>query len=171
MRALPAILAARPNARAVFVGGEGVSYGPAPPSGSWKARFLDDVADRLPSERVHFVSRVPFPQFVALMQISSAHVYLTYPFVLSWSVLQAMSAGAPVIASRTAPVEEVIEDGVNGRLVDFFDIAGLSRRVVETLADPAGQQAVRAAARQTVRERLDLAGLCLPKWRELLGLT
>ena len=170
MRALPAILAARPNARAVIVGGDGVSYGPSPADGrSWKDIFLAEVADKLPMSRVHFVSRIPFADFLALMQISSAHVYLTYPFVLSWSMLQAMSAGAPVIASRTAPVEEVIEDGVNGRLVEFFDVAGLAHRVIETLANPDDTAALRAAARRTVVEGYDLKRLCLPAWRRLIG--
>jgi glycosyltransferase involved in cell wall biosynthesis len=170
MRALPAILAARPKARAVIVGGDGVSYGPAPPGGgSWRTRFLEEVADRLPMDRVHFVSQIPFADFVSLMQISSAHVYWTYPFVLSWSILQAMSAGAPVIASRTAPVQEVIEDGVNGLLVDFFDVEGLARRVIETLEGSAALGPLRKAARQTIQKHFDLERLCLPKWRALIG--
>ena len=170
MRALPKILAARPRAHAVIVGGAGVSYGPAPANGeSWKDRFFNEVAERLPRERVHFVSRIPFADFVALMQISAAHVYLTYPFVLSWSLLQAMSVGAPVIASKTAPVEEVVEHGVNGVLVDFFDIDGLAERVVEALRRPAAFLPLREAARKTVQERFDLSRRCLPGWRELIG--
>ena len=118
---------------------------------------------------MHFVSRIPFPDFVALMQISSAHVYWTYPFVLSWSLLQAMSVGAPVIASRTPPVCEVIEEGVNGALVDFFDVEGLARRVVEVLETPSAFVGMGEAARRTVRERFDLKRICLPGWRALIG--
>jgi glycosyltransferase involved in cell wall biosynthesis len=170
MRALPAILAARPQARAVIVGGDDTSYG-ARPSGprSWKDIFLDEVKDRLPIDRVHFVSRIPFSLFVSLMQISSAHVYLTYPFVLSWSMLQAMSAGAPLIASSTAPVLEVVRDEVNGALVDFFDVDGLSRRVIDVLAHPEAYRGARTAARETIIQDYDLARVCLPGWLDLIA--
>lgn len=171
MRALPAILAARPKAHAVIVGGDGVSYGSAPSNGqSWKEIFLAQTRDRLPMERVHFVNRIPFPNFVSLMQVAAAHVYLTYPFVLSWSLLQAMSAGAPVIASNTAPVLEVIEDGVNGLVVDFFATERLAQRVIDVLAHPRDYAAMRAAARRTIVENYDLKSLCLPRWLQLLGL-
>ena len=169
MRALPKILAARPKAQVVIVGGEGVSYGAGAPAGdSWKEIFRREVADRLPAERVHFVSRIPFHDLRSLFQITSAHVYLTYPFVLSWSMLQAMSAGAPVIASRTAPVLDVIEDAVNGRLVDFFDVEGLAERVVEALAQPQSFAAMRAAARASIIEMFDLKRVCLPRWTQLV---
>jgi glycosyltransferase involved in cell wall biosynthesis len=123
MRALPAILGARSQARVVIVGGDEVSYGPRPSRGTtWRQILLQELAGRLDVNRVHFVGRVPHARFVELMQVSAAHVYLTYPFVLSWSMLEAMSAGALVIGSRTAPVEEVITDGHNGMLRDFFDV-------------------------------------------------
>jgi len=169
MRALPAILAERPRAQVVIVGDAGVSYGPAPSDGrSWKEIFLAEVRDRLPLDRVHFVSQIPFVDFVSLMQVSSAHVYLTYPFVLSWSVLQAMSAGAPVIASRTAPVVEVIDDGITGILVDFFAVEELAEKVIDMLAHPDDYRAMREAARRSVVERYDLDDVCLPRWLELI---
>ena len=122
MRALPEVLRARPNAQVVIVGGDEVSYGGAPKGAKgWKDTILNEVGDKLDLSRVHFMGKVPYDQFTALMQVSRAHAYLTYPFVLSWSMIEAMSAGAHVIGSRTAPVEEVITDGVNGSLVDFFD--------------------------------------------------
>ncbi len=128
MRALPAVLAARTEAQVVIVGGDEVSYGTAPKGETgWKETILSEVRDRLPMSRVHFMGRVPYGQFVALMQVSRAHAYLSYPFVLSWSMLEAMAAGAHVIASRTAPVEEVIADGRNGTLVDFFDVTRVER--------------------------------------------
>ena len=118
MRTLPAILRARPKGRIVIVGGDTVSYGPAAPSGTtWRHAMLTELAGELDMSRVHFVGRVPHPRFIQLMQVSAAHVYLTYPFVLSWSMLEAMSAGALVIGARTGPVLEVIEDGRNGVLV------------------------------------------------------
>jgi glycosyltransferase involved in cell wall biosynthesis len=169
MRALPAILAARPNARVVIVGGDGVSYGAAPPEGqSWKQIFLEEVRAALPMERVHFVGKIPHADLLSLLQISSAHVYLTYPFVLSWSMLEAMSAGAPVIASRTSPVQEVIEHVMNGILVDFFDTKGLSEAVIDVLANPARYAAMREAARGTIVQKYDLRRVCLPKWMSFI---
>ncbi len=169
MRALPDILAARPTARVVIVGGDGVSYGKAPPSGgSWKSVILDEVRDRLPMDRVHFVGKIPYADLIDLFRISAAHVYLTYPFVLSWSMLDAMSAGALVIGSRTAPVEEVIRHGENGLLVDFFDGPGLTRTVIEALAEPGRHEPLRQAARKTIVETYDMKRLCLPKWLSFL---
>lgn len=164
MRALPRVLKERPLARVVIVGGDGHSYGPAAPNGkSWKQIYLDEVRDRLDLSRVHFVGQLPYAQFVALMQVSRVHAYLTYPFVLSWSMLEAMSVGALVIGSRTAPVQEVIRDGENGRLVDFFDIDGWSRTLIEALTDPRSADPMRHAARQTILDRYDLRRICLPR--------
>jgi glycosyltransferase involved in cell wall biosynthesis len=163
LRALPAVLKARPKARVVIVGGDGVSYGPAPKDGrSWKQTLLDEVGPTLDLSRVHFVGRVPHDQFVRLMQVTAAHAYLSYPFVLSWSMLEAMAAGALVIGSRTSPVEEVIEDGVNGRLVDFFDVAAWSSALIEALENPERFRGMRAKARRTVQDRYDLK-TCLPR--------
>lgn len=163
LRSLPEVLAARPEAQVVIVGGDGVSYGGAPKTGTWKEHFLSEVRDRLDMSRVHFVGKLPYPQFVALMQVSRAHAYLTYPFVLSWSMLEAMAAGAHVVASSTAPVTEVIEDGVNGTLVDFFDVPGWSRSLITALAEPERFAPRRQAARATVLDRYDLHGICLPR--------
>ncbi len=163
LRALPEVLAARPEARVVVVGGEEVSYGRPPPGGeSWKARMLAELGDRLDRPRIHFTGRIPHPAFTALMQVTRVHAYLTYPFVLSWSMVEAMACGALVLGSDTAPVREVIADGVNGRLVPFFDIPGWSAALTEALADPARFAPLRAAARQTALERYDLAR-CLPR--------
>ena len=164
MRALPDVLAARPAAQVVIVGGDEVSYGPAPKDGRrWKDIHLDEVKDRLDLSRVHFLGKVPYPTFVSLMQVSRAHAYLTYPFVLSWSMLESMAAGALVIGSDTAPVREVIRHGENGLLIDFFDIAGWSRTLTEALAEPERFVPLRKAARQTVLERYDLRTICLPQ--------
>lgn len=163
MRALPGVLAARPAAEVVIVGGDGVSYGTRPPGDkTWKEIFLDEVAGRIDSARVHFVGNVDYARFVSLIQVSRVHAYLSYPFVLSWSMLEAMSAGALVVGSRTPPVEEVISDGVNGRLVDFFDVKGWSSALIEGLADPQRFQSLRTAARQTIVDRYDLRSRCLP---------
>ncbi|MEP5758248.1 MAG: glycosyltransferase family 4 protein, partial [Litoreibacter sp.] len=113
MRALPGILKSRPNAQVVVVGGDEVSYGSRPKGGgSWREAMLAEVGT-LPA-CVHFTGRIPYSDYLALLQISSVHFYFTYPFVLSWSMLEAMAAGAFVVGSNTPPVAEVIEDGVNG---------------------------------------------------------
>lgn len=163
MRALPEVMAARPNAQVVIVGGDKVSYGAAPKDAKgWKDTLLSEVKDHLDLTRVHFMGKVPYDQFTALMQVSRAHAYLTYPFVLSWSMIEAMSAGAHVIASATAPVQEVIQHGLNGTLVDFFDIPGWRRTLTEALANPARFDPLRKAARQTALDRYDQRNL-LPK--------
>ncbi|HRK42295.1 MAG TPA: glycosyltransferase family 4 protein [Gemmobacter sp.] len=173
MRALPAILAERPEAQVVIVGGDDVSYGrPAPDGKTWKDIYLAEVADRIDLSRVHFIGKVPYPTFVAMMQVSRVHAYLTYPFVLSWSMLEAMSAGCLVIGSRTAPVQELIEDGVNGRLVDFHDVRGWSRLLTKALARPERFAAMRQAARETIVRGYDLQTVCLPRmiaWVESFG--
>jgi glycosyltransferase involved in cell wall biosynthesis len=169
MRALPHILQRRPNARAVIVGGDKVSYGSSPPSGgSWKDIFFDEVRERLDVERVHFVGKEPHRALLQLLRVSAAHVYLTYPFILSWSMLEAMSAGALVIGSRTLPVEEIITHGRNGILCDFFDVSGIADAVVDALAQPDKYRALRTAGRQTVVERFDARTVCVPAWLALL---
>jgi glycosyltransferase involved in cell wall biosynthesis len=172
MRALPDVMAARPEAQVVIVGGDDVSYGQPPKEGKWKEIFLSEVRDRLDMSRVHFMGKVPYPTFVSLMQVSRAHAYLTYPFVLSWSMMESMGAGALVVASDTAPVREVIRHGENGLLVDFFDVPAWSRTLTEALAHPERFTALRQAARQTVLERYDLRSVCLPRtveWVESFG--
>ena len=129
MRALPEILARRPQAQVVLVGGEARGYGPKPADGrSWRA-----------------------------------HVYLTYPYVLSWSMIEAMGCEALVIGSATPPVQEVIQHGVNGLLVPFFDTAALAETVVDALANPDRYEPIRKAARRTLLERYELQSICLPQ--------
>lgn len=163
MRALPEVLAARPHAQVVIIGGDAVSYGTSPASGTWRDVFLRELGGRLDLNRVHFLGRVPYADFIRIIQVGRAHAYLTIPFVLSWSMLEAMAMGACVIGSRTGPVEEVITDGVNGRLVDFFDVDGWSEALIDALSDPQGHASLRVAARNSVIENYDLARICLPR--------
>jgi len=150
LRALPDILRARPMAHVVIVGGDSVSYGASSPDGrSWRDIFWEEVAGRLDQRRVHFVGALPYGDYLRLLQVSRAHVYLTYPFVLSWSLIEALSAGCLVIGSQTAPVEEVIRDGQNGLLVPFFEPRQLAQTAIAALAEPHRYAGLRQHARQT----------------------
>lgn len=155
MQAVEQLHKRRPNVQVVAIGADGVSYGkPLPDGKHYRHELLKQVnVDR---DRLHFIGSVPYETFLKVIKVSQAHIYLTYPFVLSWSMLEAMSAGCAVIGSRTAPVEEVIEDGVNGLLVDFFDPAAVADRV-EKILDHADRMAeMRVRARETVLENYDL---------------
>ncbi|MFC5354341.1 glycosyltransferase family 4 protein [Azospirillum himalayense] len=169
MRALPEILRRRPKARVLIVGGDEVSYGCAPQDGrTWRAFMMGEVGARLDLGRVHFLGRVPYNRFLEILRVSGVHVYLTYPFVLSWSMMEAMAAGCAVVGSATGPVREVIADGDNGFLVDFFDWQAIADAVDRVFEEPGRCAAVRERARRTVVERYDLARCCLPDQLALL---
>ena len=164
MRALPELLARRPKAHVLIVGGDQVSYGAAPPQGkTWLGIYLDEVKDRIDRSRVHFLGRVPYGKFRPLLQLSTVHVYLTYPFVLSWSLIEAMSAGCAIVASDTAPVREVIADDRTGRLFPFFDQAALVDNISALLDSPGDRARLGAAARARIVTDYDLRNVCLPR--------
>jgi glycosyltransferase involved in cell wall biosynthesis len=163
MRALPEILARRPQAHVVIVGADGAGYGKTRADGlSYREALLAEVGGRIDRSRVHFIGRVPYDDLIALFKVSMAHIYLTYPFVLSWSMIEAMAAGALIIGSATPPVQEVIQSGDNGILVDFFDVAGLAETIIKALENPRATTDLRRRARQTAVERYDLETVCLP---------
>jgi glycosyltransferase involved in cell wall biosynthesis len=179
MRALPALLQARPNARILIVGGNDVSYGARPDkakygSDHWKDIFIQEVRAQISDanwQRVHFLGHVPYQYFIPLLQLSSVHVYLTYPFVLSWSLLEAMSAGCAIVASDTQPLREAILQNETGRLVNFFDPAALTREVCALLDNPAERLRLGSNARAFAQSHYDLQSVCLPaqlKWVESL---
>ena len=170
MRALPDLLKKRPKAHVIIVGGNDVSYGRRPAKGTYRQAFLSEVGSRIDMSRVHFVGKLPYAIFLRVLQVSTAHVYLTYPFVLSWSMMEAMAAGCVVIGSRTAPVEEVIRDGVNGLLVDFFSKDALINAIHRVCDDPTRLQSIREEARATILKHYDLRTVCLPRQRELIEL-
>lgn len=148
MRAIPHIQAECPNAQIVIVGGDEVSYGRAPVRyANWRRRMESEVSFN--NSTVHFTGKLPYQAYREVLQLSKAHVYLTYPFVLSWSMLEVMMSGCVVIGSDTAPVKEVIVDGVNGMLVDFFDPEAIAGKVCEVLQSGGRFDCMRAAARLT----------------------
>ncbi|MDQ4419012.1 glycosyltransferase family 4 protein [Sphingobium sp. DEHP117] len=170
MRAIPEIQRLRPNAHILVIGGDEVSYGAALPSGqTYRQRMLTELRGRIDLSRVHFLGQLPYDTYLSVLQISSAHIYLTYPFVLSWSFLEAMAAGCVMIGSATAPVQEVIRDGENGLLVDFFSAGHLAETVDAALSDRQRMRTIRENARRTVVENYDLKTCALPRWQNLIA--
>ncbi len=169
MRSLPAVLAARPDARVLIVGGDGTSYGTKPQDGrSYRQQMIEELGAAVDWRRVHFLGKLPYAAYLKVLQISSVHVYLTYPFVLSWSMLEAMAAGCLVLGSQTAPVQEVIRDGENGLLVDFFAAGRIAEKMIGALEQPMRYAGIRKNARATIVERYDLKTVCLPAQLRLI---
>ena len=152
MAAVEKLQALRPNAHVVVVGEDRVAYGRKLPEGeSFKKRALAEHSFDM--SRLHFTGLIPRDQYLKVLQASSVHVYLTVPFVLSWSMMEAMSAGCLLIASDTPPTRELIADGDNGLLTDFHDSDRLATKIAEVLAAPEKYRAIRTAARQTILDR------------------
>ena len=171
LRALPELQQRLPDARVVIVGEQqGVSYGRAPEGGSWKEVFLAEIEGYYDPSRVHFTGSLPYDAFLQLLKITACHVYLTYPFVLSWSLLEAMASAAPVVGSATAPVMEVIRDGHNGLLVDFFSGSQLVDAIARVLSQPEFAASLGAAARRTVEQTYSLEA-CVPRQLALMQLV
>lgn len=169
IRALPAIQKAYPNAITIIVDGNGVSYGEAAPNGmSWKNIFLEEVSRDLDLSRIIFAGTVAYETYLAILRVSSCHVYFSYPFVLGWSCLEAMACGALVVGSATAPVEEVITKDINGCIVDFFDQDALVATVIQALKKPERFSHIRKNARKTIVDNYDLNTKCLPEQIDLI---
>lgn len=169
MRCLPALQAQHPKAHIFIVGGDEVSYGKhLPDQQTYRDYYQNELGDAVDWHQVHFTGKLPYADYLRLLQISTVHTYLTYPFVLSWSLIEAMSVGCTIVASRTAPVEEVIQSGRNGLLVDFFDSQALADQITQVLNNPSDFAHLGQAARQTAIERFDLETMTLPQWINLI---
>lgn len=164
MQALPRILEARPNARVIVVGGNEVSYGRKSdhPEGL-RGELTEKMRDQVDWDRVHFLGRVPYENFCKIVQLSRCHIYLTMPFVLSWSLLESMSMQATIVSSDVAPVREAVTHGETGLLVDFFDVDALADQVIDVLANPEKYAHLGPAARAHVVEKYDFLSRCLPE--------
>ncbi len=164
MRSLPLILKSNPKAKVLIVGGDGVSYGSKPPGNAkWKDIFFSEIESSLTDQekkRIFYLGFISYDNFISLMQVSTVHIYLTYPFVLSWSLLEAMSIGCSVIASDTSPLHEVISHNQNGLLVDFFDYEKLAKYTLDLLSNPILREKLSKNARESMISKYDLK-LCL----------
>ena len=170
VRSLPRLQTLRPNAKVIIVGGDEVSYGQRLPEGeTYRQRYCAEIQGQVDWSKVFFVGKLSYADYLKVLQVSATHVYLTYPFVLSWSMLESMAAGCLVIASDVAPVREVIEDGRNGLLIDFFDVLQLANQIALALANPDRYNPLREHARQTIVNHYDLKTHCLPRLLEILA--
>ena len=148
IRALPAVLKQNLNCHVVVVGGDGVSYGSKPDDApNWRTKLLRE--NPIDSSRVHFLGKVDYSTYRKVLQVSRAHVYLTYPFVLSWSMLEAMACGCYVIGSDTPPVREIITNDDNGVIVDFFRPKEISDAVSMAMMQEPRVMRIRKNALQT----------------------
>lgn len=160
MRAIAILCKRRPKAQFVIVGGDEVSYGTPPPDGqTWREVALKEVT--LDPNRVSFLGKLTYEDYLKVLQVSAAHIYLTVPFVLSWSMIEALAAGCVVVGSTTPPVEEAIENGVTGLLADFFKPEDVAAQVERALDDAPLATRIRRNARELALARYSLKH-CLP---------
>lgn len=171
LRALPKLMSAVPNADVIVIGAdEPGGYGkPAEGGKTWGKQLFAEIADKVDSDRIHFVGRVPNPLMIETLTLSSAHVYYTYPFVMSWSLLEAMATECLILGSDTGPVRDAITSSVNGILNEFFDVDALSDAMIEACRNPDKFKPMRKAARETVLKRFDRATISEPAWADLLA--
>ncbi|QDH17120.1 glycosyltransferase family 4 protein [Swingsia samuiensis] len=157
MRALPKILDERKDAQVILVGGDKVSYGSPPAKhGSWSNFMLEELKGKLDLDRVHLVGKVAYDDFRALLKRSDVHVYLSYPFVASWSLREAMATGCTIVGSDTASVEEFIHDRSTGRIVPFLQPDKIADTILELLEDRKQARHLGQKARRYAEKELDL---------------
>ena len=164
MRALPKIQAARPKVRFLIIGGNDTSYGgKSKHAGGLRGQMEAEVGANVDWEKVHFLGQVPFNDYQKIIQVSRCHIYLTMPFVLSWSLLESMSMQSTIVASDVTPVREAITHGETGLLVDFFDPDALAVQVTDLLENPSAYAHIGRNARKHVVKTYDFLTVCLPE--------
>jgi glycosyltransferase involved in cell wall biosynthesis len=156
MRAIPHLLRARKDVRVVMIGGDGVSYGGPPKQGTWREVMMKEVGDGIDPDRVVFPGRLDYQTYLRALQRSDAHVYLTYPFVASWSLRESLAIGCAVVGSDTQPVREFVTNGENGLLASFFDPPGLARTILRMLEDTRLARSLRESARAYAERHLSM---------------
>jgi glycosyltransferase involved in cell wall biosynthesis len=154
MRAVPHLLRARKDVRVVLVGADGISYGRPPPEGTWRQAMLQELGGSIDPDRVLFPGRLDYARYIAMLQRSDAHVYLSYPFVASWSLREALATGCAVVGGDTPTVSEFVSHEQNGLLVPFFDPKGLARAVLRVLEDAPTARRLRDGARRYAEKEL-----------------
>ena len=171
IRSIPALQSTQPEAEIIIVGNaSGDGYGPALEDSTWKDHFLTEIDGNYNQNKVHFVGKLNQSDYLSVLQNSWVHVYLTIPFVLSWSLLEAMSCGCTVVGSSTAPVQEVIHHNKNGLLTDFFDPKALAQTVCGLLEDRSLSKRLSKMARATIEQKYSLKK-CLPRQLALMELV
>jgi len=155
-RAVPRLLA-RPDVEVICVGGDGVSYGLPPPSGTWRGRMMAEIGDRIDRSRLHFPGQLAYADYVGVLRRSDVHAYLSYPFIASWSLREAMACGCCVVAGDTEPAREFVADGVTGVLTPPLDPEAVADRVLALLDDPLRRARLGGAARAFAEETMSLA--------------
>ncbi|MFN9008530.1 MAG: glycosyltransferase [Hyphomonadaceae bacterium] len=170
MRALPAFMAKCPDAEVIVIGKDsGGGYGgKLANQETWKAKMLKEVGDRIDQSRVHFVGQVPHAEMINALSLSSAHVYYTYPFVLSWSLVEAMACECLILGSDTGPVRDAVTHGETGILNDFFDVDALSNAMIDACVNPSKYENMRKAARKTAIGQFDKDTVGIPAWMALI---
>jgi glycosyltransferase involved in cell wall biosynthesis len=168
MRALPHLLRARKDVRAVLVGADGISYGRPPPQGTWRQKMLEELGDSIDPDRVLFPGRLDYRLYAAMLQRSDAHVYLSYPFVASWSLRESLASGCAVIGGNTPTVSEFVRHEENGLLVPFFDPKALAQAVLQVLEDTSLARRLREEARRYAVRELAMADY-LARYEQLIG--
>ncbi len=168
MRAVPHLLRARKDVRVVLVGADGISYGRPPPEGTWRQKMLEELGGSIDPDRVLFPGRLDYKLYAAMLQRSDAHVYLSYPFVASWSLREALATGCVVIGGDTPTVSEFVRHEKNGLLVSFFDPKGLAHAVLRALEDASLARRLRQGARRYAEQQLGMADY-IARYEKLIG--
>ncbi len=167
MRALPKILTSRPDAVVSVVGGDEISYGSPPPKGNWREVMLAELGGKIDVTRVHFLGKIPYDQHLALLKRSDTHIYLSYPFVASWSLREALACGSLVIGANTPTVTEFVKHRKNGLVVPTLDHDAIAETTLMALASPKLTAPLRLGAREFAEKHLDLQ-VYLARYRALI---